>query len=648
VAAALITDNGSIEFDRTDSSVFPNPITGSGEVSVVGPGTVAFTGANTYSGNTIISDDGVLIIGNGTTLGSIVSPSIQGFAGATIEFDHSDGYAYSGVMSGALNVVQEGTGTLTLSGANVHSGTTTVTSGTLTDGAENSFSPASSMIVNTGGNLAVSFNETVGDLENGGGAGTVSITPGNTLSSNGINNPGPFMGIVSGGGSFAVLAGTQGLGGANTYTGGTVMAGGELFVSGSTVGAPGSIVSGPVGTGTLTFASDSEFSNLGASTTLANAIVLTGNLDNDDGTGDLTLTGPVSGSGGITWCVDNVLALINSNTSLGGTIDMRDGTLEVGSDTAAGSASITLETAGLAGYGTGMTYTLSNPINVTGNAFFGNLDNNNLTLTGNITAESNQITYNGGSNGTLTLSGNNSGMELDTGFIISSGTVIAASNNALGPVQVQLTGGAGLNVVSGVTVNNNLSFSGTANVLSGSGMIGSVVTVDSSVVLSPSASPGGGPGNLTFTGPLTLATGGAIHFDIYDAAGAAGTGYSLITASGGLNLTASANTLTFNIVSTDASGNATSAINFNPMNAYSWTFATSPSAIGGFTAGQFHLVTGGFLNGTAGGTFSVSEVGDNLDLNFTPVPEPSTWALIGSGVLAMGLFGIRRRLSARA
>jgi fibronectin-binding autotransporter adhesin len=647
VAAPLITDNGSIEFDRSDSSVFPNPITGSGNVSVVGPGTVTFTGANTYSGDTIITDNGTLVIGDGATLGSITSPNIQGLAGSAVEFDHSDAYTYSGVVSGPMNLVQEGTGTLTLSGANTLSGSTTVNSGTLADGAANAFSATSSMIVNTGGNLAVNFNETVGDLENGEGGGTVSIATGTTLSSNGINNPGPFMGIVSGAGSFSVLGGTQGLGGANTYTGGTVMAGGELFVSGSTVGSPGSISSGPIGTGTLLFAADSEFSNLGSST-LANAIVLTGNLDNDDGTGDLILTGPVSGSGGITWCVNNVLALINSNTSLGGTIDMRDGTLEVGSNTAAGSASITLEAGGLAGYGTGMSYTLSNPINVTGNAFFGNLDNNNLTLTGNINAESNQITYYGGANGTLTLSGNNSGMELDSGFIISSGTVVAASNNAFGSVQVQLTGGAGLNVVNGVTVNNNLNFSGAANVLSGSGTIGSAVTVDSAVVLSPSATLGGGPGNLTFTGPLELATGGAIHFDIYDAAGAPGTGYSLITASGGLNLTASANTLTFNVVSTDASGNAASAINFNPMNPYSWTFASSSSAISGFSAGQFHLVTGGFLNGTAGGTFSVSEVGDNLDLNFTPVPEPSTWALIGSGALAMGLFGIRRRLSARA
>ncbi|HEY5080076.1 MAG TPA: PEP-CTERM sorting domain-containing protein [Opitutaceae bacterium] len=32
-------------------------------------------------------------------------------------------------------------------------------------------------------------------------------------------------------------------------------------------------------------------------------------------------------------------------------------------------------------------------------------------------------------------------------------------------------------------------------------------------------------------------------------------------------------------------------------------------------------------------------------MNFTPVPEPSTWALLGSGLAAVALFGLRRRRS---
>jgi hypothetical protein len=101
-------------------------------------------------------------------------------------------------------------------------------------------------------------------------------------------------------------------------------------------------------------------------------------------------------------------------------------------------------------------------------------------------------------------------------------------------------------------------------------------------------------------------------------------------------------------VSTNSDGGAAAAINFNPSNPYTWTFATSTNPIGGFMPSQFNLVTSGFLNSTAGGTFSFSEVGNNLDLNFTPVPEPSTWALMGAGVLALATFGVRRRRQARA
>ena len=77
-------------------------------------------------------------------------------------------------------------------------------------------------------------------------------------------------------------------------------------------------------------------------------------------------------------------------------------------------------------------------------------------------------------------------------------------------------------------------------------------------------------------------------------------------------------------------------------------FATSSTAITGFSASDFHLVTGGFSNSTAGGSFSFTESGDNLFLNFTPVPEPSTWVLLGSGLLAVVPLALSRRRRSRA
>jgi fibronectin-binding autotransporter adhesin len=633
---------------NTDTT-FAGVISGAGVFEIVGTGETILTGANTFTGGITIPGTGAtLSIGDGATAGASIVSNVLNEGTLIFAPASSDNLTYGGVISGEGSVNFTGTGTISLSGANTYTGATTVASGTLADGAANSFSSASAMQVAGGANLAVNFNESVALLANdwGLGGGNVVVASGASLTSNGVNYVSDFQGAISGGGSFVVTGGVQGLAGNNTYSGGTlVTGGGELFVGSNTA----------VGTGVLTFDNGTELSP-DANVTLANPIVLNGgeSLDNDDGgNNNLTLTGIISevgGSGSITWCTPGTLTLTNANTFTGG-IDMREGVLLLGNDTAAGiGGTITLDTGTiLAAYGgPGITRTLANDISLNGSSTqFGNLDDNNLVLNGTISGEAN-IDYNGGNSGTLTLNGASNGFS--GAFTISSGTAIAGNNNSFGSSgnSVYLTGGAGLNVMSGVTVNNPLITSGSANVLSGSGTIGTPVTVDGTLVLSPSASPGGGPGNLTFTSGLTLASGGAIHFDIYDASGAAGTGYSLISANGGLGLTASADTLTFNIVSTNSSGGAAAAINFNSAITYSWTFATSPTSITGFTGNQFNVITSGFANSTNGGTFSVIDAGNDLTLNFTPVPEPSTWAMIAAGLLAVASFSRRRRLAAKA
>jgi fibronectin-binding autotransporter adhesin len=242
---------------------------------------------------------------------------------------------------------------------------------------------------------------------------------------------------------------------------------------------------------------------------------------------------------------------------------------------------------------------------------------------------------------TLTLSGTST---YSGATEVSNGaTLVVGHNGALGSSAVSLLGGATLNLEGGITVTNPLSFSGTGNILTGGGTVGSAVVVGPAVVLAPAASPGGGPGDLTFNGGLTLANGGTLSFKLYDATGAAGTGYGLITAAGGLNLTASAGMITFDLLSVNASGNPAAAINFNPAMSYTWRFAASGSAITGFSASQFNLVTTGFSNGTAGGSFSFTEVGNNLYLDFTPVPEPATWTLLLTGAGLVAALGGRHR-----
>jgi len=668
-ATAILTDNGTVDFSRGDSVTLPNAIHGTGGVGQFFNGTTTLSGINTYSGTTevfwgTLKAGSTSAFGGASGLGLVLldgwslDPGIldlngfdntvgglSGTAGNFITLGNrtltvAGSYAstFSGVIQGTGgNLAITGAGTdLVLDGANTYSGTTSIVSGatvSIGDGTALGASLASSVVNN----------------------GTLTFAPGLTDASS-------YPGIISGTGRVTVQGANNGtnigsilLGTANTYTGGTDVISGELFVGNSTTGAPGSVVSGPVGTGTLTFEDGTEFSPT-ANVTLANAIAFNGTVDNDDGgANSMTLSGLVSGSGTYSWCTWGALNILGSANTFSGTVDMREGYLYLGSDTALGTSSVILDGGtSIDAFGSGMTRAVPNAILVTGStAQIGNGNNNNLTFSGSIGSydQATVITIDNGSSGSTTFSGPNS-IYGATFVSNNAGTVYAASSSAFGAATNNLTlsGGSTLNVLGGITIQNPITIGAGANTLAGSGTImngGVALPVTNNVILSPSASPGGGPGDLTFTTPLVF-VGGAIHFQLYDAAGSAGMGWGLITANGGIDLSgATANSITFNVVSANSTGGSAPTLNFNPASSYSWTFANA-SSITGFNAADFNIITSGFTNSTGGGSFSVSEVGNNLDLNFTPVPEPSTWVLMGAGTLALGFAALRRRCVARA
>jgi fibronectin-binding autotransporter adhesin len=524
------------------TTTFAGQLQGSGHLIVVGTGTTILTGSSSFNGPiTIPGSAGTLQIGDGVTTGAgLVNVNTITDAG-TLTFAPAltDNITYNFNISGTGGLTVTGPGTITLRGNNSLSGLTSVTGGTLADGGGNAFSSNGGMLVDTAGTLQVNFNETVGNLQNGAGGGTVTIASGKSLTSLGMNYLADFEGAISGNGTFGVSNGVQGLSGDNTYSGGTLVSGnGELFVGSNTA----------VGTGTLTFNGAGTELSPDTNVTLANNIVLDSSLDNDDGASNsLTLTGQISGASNITWCTPGALTLTNNGNNFTGGVDMREGTLYADANNAAGTGVITLDT---------------------------------------------------------------------------TSTLV---------------------VMNGVTVSNSLNFTGTAATLAGNGTIATPVTANSAVAISASASPGGGPGNLTFSNGLTLASGATINFNIYDANGTAGTGFNLITSTNGLNLTASPNTINLDVFTINGTGGAAPAINFNLANSYSWKFATSSSPITGFNVNQFNVNTAGFLNATAAGFFSVSGTTNDLVLNFTPVPEPSTWALMAAGAVAIAPFVLRRR-----
>ncbi|MBW7895813.1 MAG: autotransporter-associated beta strand repeat-containing protein, partial [Opitutaceae bacterium] len=139
---------------------------GARTLTKTGSGNLIFTGSNTYSGLTTISD-GTLVAAHANALGStaagttIGTGGILGLSGSITLANEaiansglienlSGSNAYGGVASGTGNLLVSG-GTLTLSGSNTYTGTTTVNgSGTLALGADNALSDATAVTVNSG------------------------------------------------------------------------------------------------------------------------------------------------------------------------------------------------------------------------------------------------------------------------------------------------------------------------------------------------------------------------------------------------------------------------------------------------------------------------------------------------------------------
>jgi autotransporter-associated beta strand protein len=152
-----------------------------------GAGTQVLSGANvTYSGNTTINA-GVLEFAGANSVANNSAMTVN--AGGTVRF--SGGGTRSATISGSGNLEKAGANSLTLSGNNTYTGTTTVSAGSLIIGATGSVGGSSVLDVASGATLdvsAVSGGFVVGTGQTLRGTGTVvgnttvsgTLSPGNS------------------------------------------------------------------------------------------------------------------------------------------------------------------------------------------------------------------------------------------------------------------------------------------------------------------------------------------------------------------------------------------------------------------------------------------------------------------------------------
>ncbi|MBT5902719.1 MAG: hypothetical protein HOH58_11510, partial [Opitutaceae bacterium] len=189
-----ITNKSAVVFNRSNGSTYANIISNVGTVEKTGSGNLTFSGDNTYTGATTVSN-GPLTLAHKDALGSAASGTTAD-SGATLALTNNITVAseavtnngtvtntsgtntFNGVISGS-GVLTTTAGNLTLSNTNTYSGNTTVGSGTtLTLSADDALGTGSTT-VNSGGTLAltggITVDQTSYDLSGTGNASAGAI-----------------------------------------------------------------------------------------------------------------------------------------------------------------------------------------------------------------------------------------------------------------------------------------------------------------------------------------------------------------------------------------------------------------------------------------------------------------------------------------
>jgi autotransporter-associated beta strand protein len=536
------------------TAIYSGVLSGSGGLTVAGPAAEVLSGANTYTGATIIGSAGTLQLGAGGATGTLSTSSAITDNGA-LAFNNSgtltQGTNFGGAaaISGSGSLTQLGPGLLVLgNSANTFTGAVTVSGGTLEATAgNNSATPANtalgafnapgrSITINPGATLQYASGNVTG---NGSSADQPAVViNGGTLISTVGNNANYFSSLVLNGGTLA------GQGGASAQ----YPTWGFAATPAATVTVSGTALSLIAATGAgannaLALAPSTTFNVSGPGLTitlpLSNSNLATAASLTKTGTGVLTLSGSNTYSGGTQISQGTLLdtttaALPGYAASLSASsVSVAPGgafAIEAGAATgefAAGDVGNVLASAKFAA-SADLGIQVVSPQNFSYGASIGNSISGALGL----------VKLGGG---TLTLGNSNS---YSGGTIVNNGVLaLNYGSNSAGTIVGPLTINPGAAVE--LTASNALGLSSGSSV--------TTVFINGGFLDNPTAGSQGFVANLSLTaGTMTASGGGAYQFSTSGATITTNSSTSSSVISGGLNVLG--NSLTFNVSQGSAAG----------------------------------------------------------------------------------------------
>lgn len=282
LGAGDVTNNATLVFNRSNSIIVTNFITGTGSLRKSGSGALTLIADNDYTGGTVISA-GALQVGDGGTTGSLGSGIVSN--NATLIFNRSDDFTVGNLIAGSGTLTQSGSGTLTLTNNNTYTGRTIISNGVLQVGDGGTTGSLGTGVVSNNSSLVFNRSDSI-------------------ILSNTVTGVGSLT--HAGGGTLTLV-------GNSSYSGQTVISAGTLQVgNGGTTGM--------LGTG--------EVSNAGA-------LIFSR-------TNDIIVVNVISGTGAVTHAGAGNLALTAANTYSGGTWVNNGGTLAVMNNSALGAGDMNL------------------------------------------------------------------------------------------------------------------------------------------------------------------------------------------------------------------------------------------------------------------------------------------------------------------